>query len=250
MSDKSLSRDALDQHAASKQHDYATYHSVRFNYVVAKCLSCKPSPDTRVLDVGRSILTLKLCQHYRHVTSLGFPLSADEKKAAAGFETNSPAKLDHIEFDLNNARTAARLERPDKFELIVFGETIEHLVTPPELVLTFLKSLLAKNGIIICQTPNAVALHKRVKMLFGYNPYERLRSDTLNPGHIREYTKNELIEIGKTVGLQAVEHEYRDYFGAEGGQLHRLAISASKAASVVFPFLSRGQTIIYQSSRD
>jgi SAM-dependent methyltransferase len=246
MSQESVSR-ALHAREDAKiaDHDYASYHSKRYDYVVAKCLAQKPSPDTTVLDVGRSPLTLKLCQHYRRVTSLGFPLSPDQVEAEAALKKAVPCILGHIEFDLNEARTVAHYGHDDKFELIVFGETIEHLVAPPELVLSFLKAFLTRDGVIICQTPNAVALHKRLKMLFGINPYERLRFEILNHGHIREYTKQELIEIGQTAGLRVIEHEFRDYFGVQGGGIRRMAVAASKAASLVFPSLSRGQTIIY-----
>ena len=226
-------------------HDYATYHSKRYDYVIGKCLGYKSSPNGKVLDVGRGVLTLKLCQYYRRVVSLGFPLSPEQKKAEAELRAVSPVMLEHIEFDLNDTRTVEHLDRADKFDLIVFGETIEHLVAPPECVLKFLKSLLADDGIIICQTPNAVALHKRIQMLLGYNPYHRLRFDIYNPGHIREYTREELIEIGRSAGLKVIEHEYRDYFGAEGNKLRRMAIATSKAISLVIPALSRGQTIIY-----
>jgi 2-polyprenyl-3-methyl-5-hydroxy-6-metoxy-1,4-benzoquinol methylase len=219
--------------SAPIEHDYAAYHTARFDYVVRKCLSYKPSPSTTVLDIGRGPLTLKLCQHYNHVVSLGFPLAPPQENA------------DHIEFDLNMSLTVERLDRDDKFELIVFGETIEHLVTPPEAVLKFLKTLLTDNGIIICQTPNAVALHKRIKMLLGYNPYQRLRFEIFNPGHIREYTKQELSEVGETAGFKVIEHEYRDYFGVEGNTVRQAAVAVSKAVSVLIPSLSRGQTIVY-----
>jgi 2-polyprenyl-3-methyl-5-hydroxy-6-metoxy-1,4-benzoquinol methylase len=238
--------DALleQQRRIDAEHDYEAYHSTRYEYVIAKCLACKPSPDTRVLDIGRSPLTLKLCLHYRRVTSLGFPLSPDQRRIQAEFKTS--ASIDHIEFDLNNARTVERLDSDDKFDLVLFAETVEHLITPPELVFNFLKSMLATNGIIICQTPNAVALHKRIQILLGYNPYERLRYDVFNPGHIREYTKRELLEIGQRAGLQVVEHEYRDYFGTQGSNFRKLAIATSKVASTIIPSLSRGQTVLYR----
>ncbi len=229
---------------APVEHDYGAYHSARFDYVIRKCLNYKPSPNTTVLDIGRGPLTFKLCQNYKRVTSLGFRLTSAQEDALR----SKPGSLnfpEHIEFDLNKSLTVERLDRRDKFELIVFGETIEHLVTPPEAVLKFLKTLLADDGIIICQTPNAVALHKRIKMLFGYNPYQRLRFETFNPGHIREYTKQELDEIGESAGLKVIEHEYRDYFGVEGNRVRHTAVAASKAISMVIPSLSRGQTIIY-----
>jgi 2-polyprenyl-3-methyl-5-hydroxy-6-metoxy-1,4-benzoquinol methylase len=248
MSDEPFSRAMFArERAVSTGHDYAAYHSRRYDYVIAKCLAYKSSPETTVLDVGRSPLTLRLCEHYRRVTSLGFALSEDQKQPAAG--VRYPQVPAHIEFDLNDVRNDARPKHDDRFELIVFGETIEHLVAPPELVLNFLKTLLARDGIIICQTPNAVSLHKRLKMICGFNPYERLRIDVFNPGHIREYTKQELIEVGHTAGLEVVDHEYRDYFGVEGSAARRAAIAISKAISLVIPSLSRGQTIIYRAAK-
>jgi 2-polyprenyl-3-methyl-5-hydroxy-6-metoxy-1,4-benzoquinol methylase len=234
------------QDISAEQVRYRAYHSKRHDYVVGKCLRYKPSPATAVLDIGRSFLTLKLCQHYRHVTSLGFPLTPELKEEAAACQAAAPSvELGHIEFDLNDTRVIERLDRDDKFDLIVFGETIEHLVTPPESVLKFLKSLLTSDGIIICQTPNAVALHKRIQMLLGYNPYQRLGFDVFNPGHIREYTKQELIEVGQSAGLKPIEHEYRDYFGTQGGSLRRIAITGSTLVSSVIPSFSRGQTVVY-----
>jgi len=251
MRDPSPFRAILDrENAIFAEHDYDTYHFNRYDYVIRKCLTYRPSPTTTVLDVGRSTLTLKLCQHYRRVTSLGFPLTSEEKEASARLMAASTAMLDHLEFDLNDSRMVDRLDRDGKFDLIVFAETIEHLVAPPECALNFLKSLLVSDGIIICQTPNAVALHKRIKILCGYNPYERLRINSLEPGHIREYTKLELIEIGQSVRLQVIEHEYRDYFGGEGSKIRRMSIAASKAISSVIPSLSRGQTIIYRKAND
>jgi 2-polyprenyl-3-methyl-5-hydroxy-6-metoxy-1,4-benzoquinol methylase len=226
-------------------HDYAAYHAKRYDYVIAKCLAYKQSPDTRVLDIGRSPLTVKLCDHYEKVTSLGFPLSEDQRQPATNVKY--PQTVAHIEFDLNNVRDVVHSERGGKFDLIVFGETIEHLVAPPELVLNYLRTLLAPGGLIICQTPNAVSLHKRLKMIFGLNPYERLRIDLINPGHIREYTKSELIEFGQATDLEIVEHEYRDYFGVQGSPARRAGIGISKAVSVVIPSLSRGQTIVYRA---
>jgi SAM-dependent methyltransferase len=245
MNDEPFSRALIArERAASTGHDYAAYHSKRYDYVIEKCLAYRQSPETTVLDVGRSPLTLKLCEHYRRVTSLGFPLSEDQRQPPAGVKY--PQIPGHIEFDLNEVRSDAWPKRDKKFELIVFGETIEHLVAPPELVLNFLKNFLTNDGMIICQTPNAVSLHKRLKMVCGFNPYERLRFDLFNPGHIREYTKHELFEVGQTAGLEVVEHEYRDYFGVQGSNVRRTAIAISKATALLIPSLSRGQTIIYK----
>lgn len=83
---------------------------------------------------------------------------------------------------------------------------LEHLWVAPEFVLAFLKHLLTDNGILICTTPNAADISKRIRLTFGQNPYERLRLYTVNSGHIREYTFQELSEVGRRIGLGCVSH--------------------------------------------
>jgi 2-polyprenyl-3-methyl-5-hydroxy-6-metoxy-1,4-benzoquinol methylase len=228
-----------EERSSPGEQDYFAYHRERYAYVLAKCRAHKPDRATRVLDIGRSRLSNLLCEHYDHVVTMGFPLSGYESANI------SPAPVEHIVFDLNTVRDAEQFGRRDKFDLIVFGETIEHLTVAPELVLNFLRGLLAPSGLIVCQTPNAVALHKRIIMLAGRNPYERLRFDPYNPGHIREYTMREVIEIGERAGLRMVEHEFRDYFGVQGPLLRRFAIHSLKLIARLMPSFGRGQTVIY-----
>ena len=68
------------------------------------------------------------------------------------------------------------------YDVIVFAEVIEHLYTAPELVLPYLRELLVLGGVLLLQTPNAVSLRKRAKLLLGVNPFERIRTERDNPG--------------------------------------------------------------------
>ena len=219
---------------------YLEYHSRRFLYVLDKSQEYKPARSTAVLDVARSTLSCLLLEKYESVTTIGFPLSATQ-------QVGKPDFAGHIVFDLNDANTCNKIPCDRKFGLIVFAETIEHLHAAPENVLQLLKLLLAQDGIIICQTPNAAALHKRLQLLFGRNPYEMLRDDPFDPGHIREYTKQELIEIGGRVGLETVCHEYRDYFGTTGSLPRRVATRFVDILCRAFPPFARGQTIIFRA---
>lgn len=115
------------------------------------------------------------------------------------------------------------IETDKKFDLIVFTEVIEHLFTAPELVLYYLKSLLLENGVILYMTPNATSLYRRLKLLRGIDLYEKIRFNTENPGHFREYTKNEMIDIGKTSGLEVVDHIYLDFTPSENKSLSKSA---------------------------
>jgi len=138
-------------------------------------------------------------------------------------------------FDLNDSQDQ-RQWRSDlgPYDLIVFAEVIEHLYTAPERVLRFLHSLLAPGGALILQTPNAAALRKRLKLLAGRNPYERIRPDRSNPGHFREYTVAELLGILGQTGFSVRKTWMRYYFDSRfarhetGDEAPALIVGAAK----------------------
>ena len=223
---------------------YEAFHRARFDFALAKAKAVCPSRSAEILDVGRSYLSLELLRAYDNVTTLGFPLEPHSFTGVVretGIET--PFK-GHIAYDLNDAQHTPPTYEGEGFDLVVFGEVIEHLYTAPELTLHALKGLMKPGAHLIVQTPNAAALHKRWNLLVGRNPYERIRINPLNPGHFREYTRRELIDCARGVDLDVVSHDYRDYFGwtpVPGGQATYLAHKAIVAA---VPALSRGQTIV------
>lgn len=219
--------------------DYNDYHQARFNYVLKKCSELSQSNETKVLDVGRSYLSTLLLKYYKSVTTLGFPLNDHDDD-----DNETSAFAGHIVYDLNSAQELRPIETEERFSLIVLAEVIEHLFTAPELTLFVLAELIEPGGHMIIQTPNASALHKRLKLLWGLHPYERIRVNNRNPGHYREYTKQELIEIVQTVGLDFVSHEYKDYFSIYGSPARKVAMMLNKAFVTVMPQLARGQTII------
>ncbi len=235
-------------------HDYLKFHKQRFEYVVSKCQQLCPSRSAKVLDIGRSHLSRMLLEKYDSVTTLGLSLSANGEfgsDARCSHESGSLADgySGHIVFDLNDAQSVDALDWPHKFDLIVFAETIEHLYTAPELVLHLIKSLLAENGVIVCQTPNAAFLTKRIKLLLGLNPYERLRMSTVNRGHIREYTSGELMEAGARAGLVCLAAEHKNYFAVEGTGMVRAARQIVDWTSNIFPSTRRGMTVVYKAQR-
>jgi SAM-dependent methyltransferase len=123
----------------------------------------------------------------------------------------------HITFDLLNSDNVGSWPDCGRFDLIVFSEVMEHLHIAPEFVLAFLGSLLEDGGVLLCTTPNAADIAKRVRLACGRNPYERLRLYSMNPGHIREYTRQELTKIAGSVGLRCIRHLYFDWPRSSGG---------------------------------
>lgn len=226
---------------------YVNFHRRRFAYLIRLCRElCPGQPNARVLDIGRSELTRMLAQVYRQVESLGFPLETEE----GGHRPAFPLENKHHVFDLNRAERSEEWPELGQFDLIVMAEVIEHLHTAPELILTMLNSMLAENGVLIVQTPNAAALHKRLKLLIGRNPYERIRAFSANPGHFREYTRSELIEVGRAAGLKSIRHEYADYFGCDGTRMKKVVTAMYNCTFSLAPFFRRGQTVVYRASQD
>jgi SAM-dependent methyltransferase len=180
---------------------YVAFHAKRFAFLLQLLCTYITDDSRRVLDIGPSKLTALIAQTLGvRVDSLGF---TDDPHAAAK----------HFGFDLNDAQDPARW-RADigPYDIIVMAEVIEHLHTSPTRVLAFLRTLLAPDGILIIQTPNAAALHKRLKLLGGRNPYELIREDVTNPGHFREYTARELRWYAEEANLTVERCSHENYF--------------------------------------
>ena len=181
--------------------NYNLYHLPRYRKLI-KTVRKYGNPESKILDIGNSEFSKLL----NKVT--GFNI--DE----LGF---NPDKSRHygklFQFDLNNAqnRNNWRLDM-GRYDLIIFAEVIEHLYTSPALVLSYLKKLLNDGGIIIIQTPNAAALHKRIKLLIGKNPYMLISERTDNPAHFREYTKKELMKYARNLNFKVIDASYTNYF--------------------------------------
>ena len=192
---------------ASRQY-YIDLHKERFVDILRLCQSHVANPSARVLDIGRSELTARLLKFYTNVTTLGLDLQADD---GGHREASSMASVPHVTFDLSSTDRVGTWPECESFDLIVFSEVLEHLSVAPEFVFAFLNSLLADNGIIVCTTPNATDIAKRLRLACGQNPFERLRLYAANPGHIREYTRQELCDIAYSVGLSCIHHLYFDW---------------------------------------
>lgn len=189
---------------ASRQYKEASMQ--RFQYLFNLCKSLNLDESIDVLDVGRSYLTLLLSEYYSPLTTIGFDLGGDKEDEELG-----KRDIDHLAFDLNHAKKTELWPQDKRYDLVVCSEVIEHLKEAPEYAFLFLSYFLKPGGLLICSTPNAVAIHKRLKILLGKNPFEKIRFFAKNPGHFREYTKKELMEMGRKCGFQLVRHRYVNF---------------------------------------
>jgi trans-aconitate methyltransferase len=181
---------------------YAAFHRPRFEFLIEVLRSCRVTASSRILDIGASPLSSLIA------TELAIRVES------MGLETESDAKdFAHHQFDLNalQDRTQWRTDL-GPYDIIVFAEVLEHLYTAPELVLPYLRELLVPGGVLLLQTPNAVAFRKRAKMVLGVNPFERIRTERENPGHFREYTASELRELLVGAGFAVDRVWMKHYF--------------------------------------
>jgi trans-aconitate methyltransferase len=180
---------------------YLAFHAPRYAFLLRLLRELGVGKQTRILDIGPSPLTELVQRTFgAAVDTLGF---GSERRDASG---------SHFEFDLNRTQDAASWRRDlPAYDVVVMAEVIEHLHTAPELVLQFVRTLVAPDGVLILQTPNAASLTKRIKLLLGSNPAERLREDVTNPGHYREYTLAELRALAAALCFR-VEREVTAYY--------------------------------------
>ena len=208
-------------------HDYEAFHAVRFAYLLQTALRLRPDAR-RVLDVGCGPFTEMARGVFPEVWTLGFAGQAPDR---------------HIAYDLNSIQDGVLPAAEPCFDLIVFSEVVEHLHVPAAAAFVALRSLLNPGGVILLQTPNAAEVMNRVALLWGRNPYERLRMTPLNPGHFREYTLDELVDDAGAAGLEVIFSEYRDYFPAQAVDgFHPIRFLLDRARSLV-PSLRAGITM-------
>jgi SAM-dependent methyltransferase len=147
----------------------------------------------------------------------------------------------HVQHDLND------LEYPElePHDVVVCCEVIEHLHVDAVPVLERLGDAVAPDGHLVVQTPNATALPKRVRMLFGTNPYEPIRHQPGNPGHFHEYTLDELRTAVEAAGLSVERMITANYFD-HGSRKNR----AYRALEPILPrTLREGITVVARPRR-
>ncbi len=159
----------------------------------------------RILDVG-AVFEAELLRAYL----------PDAKIDTLGFEhvLFPPREGErHVEFNLNDVD-----DPPDagEHDVALMCEVIEHLYVPPERVLACVGAAVRPGGALVLQTVNAVALHKRLRMLAGRNPFEPIRDSVANPGHFHEYAVPELVAAARSAGWEPLEVDTRNYFRRTG----------------------------------
>lgn len=134
-----------------------------------------PGRDRRLLDVGTAQGDLT-----RLLSQRGFTVTGIERDAQfADHSRQTCAEL--LELDLDRAMPEFR----EPFDVIVYGDVLEHLKDPLR-VFTGLNKYLAPEGELVVSVPNIAHIAIRLMFLFGY--FEYMDRGILDRTHLRFFT--------------------------------------------------------------
>lgn len=204
-----------DKIDSEESKHYLSTHAKRYIFLLSLIQRFRqkiPLRTINIMDIGPSFFTEQLQIHFPsdRIYSLGYI----HTQSRGGHLPQQVCldKTSFIHFDLNTVQNREKWISPPSCSIIVMAEVIEHLHTAPSIVLNFLSTFLEHQGYIIIQTPNAVSLYKRIQVLLGKNPYEMIRENAENPGHFREYTRQELFVLAQKSGFSTKSFTYSNYF--------------------------------------
>lgn len=238
---------------------YLAYHAPR--YALALDLAQRTiarwdaaERERVVLDVGESVCTRLLAESLARSMGARACVHTIDMRPDRTQPHLGPASR-NFQVDLNSAAAPLRSDIP-RADLILFSEVLEHLHVAPQHVLRALRALMNPGAVLILQTPNALALHKRVAMLMGRHPYERIREDASCPGHVREHTLEELRDYARESGLRIthqIRASYFDYRYRLDPKTHRHQRTPNGAlANAVYAWvpapLRRGITLVLEQA--
>lgn len=117
-------------------------------------------------------------------------LESSVKKASKIYE-------DAVVYDINNLQ---KLKWNKKFDVILFGDVLEHLIDGKTALDFFVKNYLKEEGKVIISLPNIANLGIRLKLLFGNFDYTN--TGILDKTHLHLYTYKSAIQMTEASGLK------------------------------------------------
>ncbi|HEU4477879.1 MAG TPA: glycosyltransferase [Pyrinomonadaceae bacterium] len=182
-------------------HNYAKTDFKRFVYT----LSLVPEkPNLEVLELGANpyfITTLiHKCRDARlHLSNFfGRPGSS----ATQDVIVQQTGELIPCTYKQFNIEKDVFPYEDETFDVVLFCEIIEHLLSDPVHTLTEIRRVLKSSGVMVLTTPNAARLENVCKMVAGVNIYDAYSGYGPYGRHNREYTKHDLFLLLSANGFQ------------------------------------------------
>ena len=113
----------------------------------------------------------------------------------------------------------------DYFDDIFAGEVIEHLFDPDHF-LDEVYRVLKPQGIFVLSTPNLAAIHNRIALLFGYQPFPLGVSARMNIGRIYEPDSDQSLDHVRVLTLRSLKEMLK---------IHKFKILDVKGSCAMLP---------------
>jgi 2-polyprenyl-3-methyl-5-hydroxy-6-metoxy-1,4-benzoquinol methylase len=190
----------LTRNGLEENFDYFNFHKYRFDFIL-EVLKDYFKPGSKFLDIGSFNGYLMM-----GAKLIGYEVSGtDLKEFVDGTKDSSSFYgFNNLEADLSKEPIPYS---ENKFDVILFSETLEHLNFHPADLFKEISRVLKPGGLVIITTPNLIRANNVFKMIIGRSINHEIERK-YNPGaHYREYSFKEIKYLCEKAGLKIFSHE-------------------------------------------
>lgn len=182
-----------DQLSFNKKWGFSSEYYMGIRTELADMIRRAPDEKLNILEIGAGLGTTLLNIQYRYpnATVKGIELVDKIANIASNYCDIECANIENYKFADN-----------DKYDYIICGDVLEHLVDPYALV-DRLKTSLKPNGCIIASIPNLLDADVIYNLLHGYFNYEE--SGVLDRTHLKFFTKDSIMRLFTERGYEIIE---------------------------------------------
>ena len=113
-------------------------------------------------------------------------------------------KINFLKIDLNDVNQLKKLEE-NKFDVLILGDILEHILTPLDILRTMHKFRTEKSNVFL-SIPNSGHWYFRLKILFGKFDYEE--NGLFDKTHIRFFTLKTIRELILKSNFEVIDLDY------------------------------------------
>ncbi|MEM3193099.1 MAG: hypothetical protein QXP36_12510 [Conexivisphaerales archaeon] len=179
----------------AEERIYAMEHKFRFSFIL-KHVAPLIRPGLKVANIGLSILDPIMQEIVVERSSTYCSLVPNNEYLKS---LNNPSYNSIKKVVYNVVQPETCVNENNGYDIILFYETLEHLLAPDEIILANISRILNNGGLLLGSVPNAVKAGNRLNILLGRNIYWT-KPNIINGvfggyGHIREYTVSEVSKL-------------------------------------------------------
>jgi len=205
-----LACDLIQSHAVENQNWITNYlrplHKERILYDCILVDSLTKNQDAKILDMGSApfyaALTLK---------KMGYDMKSTDIDPERFGALTEKINLNIVRCDFEKEKLPFE---DDSFDIILLSEVFEHLRIDLIFTISEIRRVLKPGGKFILSSPNFFEYFKLKRLLFKgktseiFNAYKKLH-DLGHMGHVREYTRNDVILFLEKMKFTIHDSHYR-----------------------------------------